>query len=1513
MGLDLSRLESPDGIGESLLWDADTLQRFLLYVKGDKEGSFRMTKWKLLEFTGADHLADVSSIFTLFEEGGETSVSSLKLAAGLVLFNRVVPMHFKVSKCLELFDWSGDGSLCFLDLLVMLQTCWKAVGALLPNAAVADISRDDWERLCREVMDGEAANIDSLQKGFKSSADVLAVLASLTPQDPQAATLAKERADAARKGQSPKKALDRAAQAAAALAAEAERFIGTPGAEGAQSRRSPSPELLKEARALSAGDDAAAVDSSSLTTTTKSAHARKSSPAEEPSLLGHNAASQGLTLQRGLGRALRAMQEQAEEAEQRWLEIGGATSSPSTGSFRVLERRWARAIGSELPTLPTMWTSRKSVAPFSTPASSYVMKLVLSDWAWLQHARALEEARFDTARVVAASAGNWATRSSEAMFAAADHLQRWMEIRQSQADDANALTASLEAELNEVEKNLIEAARTVAALTPTSERVVERLQRDVLRLEGAILYFDTIARRLRKAEQGVQEIAVQVGKARKLIGDVREEAFKHAEKLESLAAARRKYLEAAQVRKAILAVTRGGKQASPWAALQEQVQGLRAKARGEAGDAQEAELRGNSEAAKNDASALELAALRFRHIEGAVIAGRTMMRGGALRLEIFQHEAEDQLTSGARALATAAVLPRSSAAGALPDAAASTLRRKSADSIQQLYPWKRVLALEGIFGVLNGATKSGQGDHPVDGFTATLLEKATQRHFYMVSKEVTPAGDMQLGGPGITAASPDTGRRKDAAAFRSQPSMRSNPAEDAEKKDEEEEQEGKDAKGDKEEAGSAPAEEGEEEKEEEKEEEPSKSSVSAAMPSPPSGASAPAAVVEELDAETLAALRELRFEHRAWQVADMVVEALLQDGMPDYISSYFQTKLMQTAALLEARESELSVSAMRVAKSRKLCERLWDELLNRPGSLLPFQDGRPCSTVHSAYARARTALSEAYVLYFAPQLTHEAAGSQRLGATSSTEVPGFFSWQPQPNIPLNSLPQKPGPPKIAEDVDALGHAVTRRRRHAAQAVGLLHALKLISMMSGRRDSATKPGSGEQAGAQAARAAEAAQQDIKALGRCAQYSAEAHLLEALASQRMEAARTSMHQLLASVLQSAGDTGVGGALGYPPPAMRSPAQRVTEGTFSFTRAISEESHSPGAQDFTLEADNKAAELMEDCLLLEDVSAILELLIADPDLQGTSYEKVCRDLRQSCEEDLDPCGMGAMADSPAPVLPPITEWWGEEQGPLFLAQGQEPSAPCLELAELQWQALAAAALEGSCACAPTPPQELLNDYAAAFRIWALAQNRRLAVDAVAEKGWGCLIARQQLKMAELLVETTWRQELRKHQFGQLALLQKTTLQKAAEFVSPLEKSTSNYRYLVMEDFEGLEQSLKQEFQASLSIMSKHMLGEHKELLQSFGLHTAFMEGLIAGVADAQMSVQPLLQFGSLADRQFTQCETEVLQELQLSACSRGTRSRLAEDEKAVLESLGTLRGIERLRLLLHGPKKKTESSAF
>merc|ERR1719171_1967474 len=56
---------------------------------------------------GTEHLQQVTRLFAMFSEGGETSVSSLHLAMALLLCNRSVPIHFKVSKCLDFFDWSG--------------------------------------------------------------------------------------------------------------------------------------------------------------------------------------------------------------------------------------------------------------------------------------------------------------------------------------------------------------------------------------------------------------------------------------------------------------------------------------------------------------------------------------------------------------------------------------------------------------------------------------------------------------------------------------------------------------------------------------------------------------------------------------------------------------------------------------------------------------------------------------------------------------------------------------------------------------------------------------------------------------------------------------------------------------------------------------------------------------------------------------------------------------------------------------------------------------------------------------------------------------------------------------------------------------------------------------------------------------------------------------------------------------------------------------------------------------
>jgi len=186
MGADVSRVELPTG-WPFLSWDACVLGRFLHFIKDHDEGSFRISKWQLFEFVGPDHVQDISNIFAVFAETSDSSVSSLHLAAALLLCNRTVTVRFKIAECLSFFDWSDSGQLSFYDLVFLMQACARALSFCLP-VEVAGL--EILQGLCRRAIAKHAATVEALADWASGDKEVMTVLVRLTPQDGVAAEAA---------------------------------------------------------------------------------------------------------------------------------------------------------------------------------------------------------------------------------------------------------------------------------------------------------------------------------------------------------------------------------------------------------------------------------------------------------------------------------------------------------------------------------------------------------------------------------------------------------------------------------------------------------------------------------------------------------------------------------------------------------------------------------------------------------------------------------------------------------------------------------------------------------------------------------------------------------------------------------------------------------------------------------------------------------------------------------------------------------------------------------------------------------------------------------------------------------------------------------------------------------------------------------------------------------------------------------------------------------------------------
>lgn len=183
MGADVSQLEPPTG-WPFLTWDACVLGRFLHFIKDHDDGSFRISKWQLFEFVGPEHVQDISHIFSVFAENSVSTVSSLHLAAALLLCNRTVTVRFKIIECLSFFDWSDSGQLSFYDLVFLMQACARALSFCLPME-LADL--ESFQGLCKRAIAKHTATVKALTDWASEDKEVMTVLVRLTPDDGVAA------------------------------------------------------------------------------------------------------------------------------------------------------------------------------------------------------------------------------------------------------------------------------------------------------------------------------------------------------------------------------------------------------------------------------------------------------------------------------------------------------------------------------------------------------------------------------------------------------------------------------------------------------------------------------------------------------------------------------------------------------------------------------------------------------------------------------------------------------------------------------------------------------------------------------------------------------------------------------------------------------------------------------------------------------------------------------------------------------------------------------------------------------------------------------------------------------------------------------------------------------------------------------------------------------------------------------------------------------------------------------
>lgn len=616
MGLDLSRVEPPVAWPFSS-WDGSTLQSFVSFVRDGGDGSFRISKWHMLQFAGSEHLKDITDVFAVLEERDETAVSSLHLAVALLLCSQSVSVDFKISESLRLFDWSGDGTMTVSDFSFFLQVIAKALGKCVSGIPL-DIRQDEFNRLAEEAVGDGVATLVALAKWARQRGDVAGLLARLSPQDTAAA--GPEAAAASPRRPAAAAAVPRRPAETSPLQAVA-RAVGGDGSE-------PTPELA----AASASPRERPVEASIVNARVAAEPPLAQAPTRRDLAAG--------ALARHLQRALQELEAQVQAERLRQQLHGGA---PVLARSKALERQWAYALGASLPCAAgALWPPLGG-----EPLRGEVQRAALASWPHACHAACVERARFE---VVAAAAGLCGVRHGAAdrqrraaASAAAGRLAAWMASHAGiRSADAAAAREALLAELGSCELAALEATRGLyAARSMGSGAAVAGAHRlNVARLEGAVECAEGLLPG--KGCEPVQELLRQVQAAlvdaRRAEATAEESAHEAAKKLHEFQAAElsRSCLEAA------VAADK-----HPWPVLARRVQELRStSAFGECtagpGAGEEFGLLARS--------LVEVAELRLGRCEGPLLALRMLLGGLPVAQALMAHEAE-HLGSGSHAAA----------------------------------------------------------------------------------------------------------------------------------------------------------------------------------------------------------------------------------------------------------------------------------------------------------------------------------------------------------------------------------------------------------------------------------------------------------------------------------------------------------------------------------------------------------------------------------------------------------------------------------------------------------------------------------------------------------------------------------------------------------------------------------------------------------------------------------------------------------------------------------------------
>lgn len=1257
MGVEVSRLQPPaEYLGAAVHWDEVHVKKFIHFVKDDDQGSFRMTKWKLMEFTGSGRLHEIVQIYGAFEEPGQTSASSIMITVALLLMNQRVSVEFKVGECLAMFDWTGEGNLSFYGLLFMLQACIQALRKL----RALDLGREELgelgelealEAVCREVMGGGSdtqASVEDLSAKMQMSPRVCHLLACLSPRDADAASVM------ARTGPMP-------------LQSSASQGALVEDAGGAE--KVPS-ESERPTSALSA-------EPSSKQSVSKEGSTCES---EEPPLIKQIAAP-GLDMV-GVQQSLRS---QFDRAEQRKAQAYvGLVDIARDADSLIMEQCWARALGGSLPTLRTAWTAPRSAAPFGPRASPEVMGSVFADWLWLRRACIIEEGRFEMIRSSAAAFGvPQAIASAEVLAAmaasdpaAATALASWMSEQQGVEDTSRAQQV-LGDELTVVELRLIQEARGLAAASAKAGLELQNLRRDSMRLEGAVAYIDSISPADTDAESA--EMLALRGRVTTLQQQIASELKALAPQAKALADARQKFFTTHRVRAALRSALQGKTSLSSWAELGRQVQHLSVRSSsGIVVPFASVLAADDGDCARTALNMLEPSEKRWRHCEGALLAARSALCGGAIRYELYRHEASSQLDGGlAGAIASSyfrcnARVPGHEAHG-----------RKGGTAMQ---PWRRALVLESLSGAVGSAISRGSAEDPLIASTVQqLLDEAAGRHLQAPAAAAAGSlgGAFDASGGAVArqvAADPEEEEEDEADDV---------PAADAAEGDAKAAAEEDEVDLDDPPAGKAHAPQ-------------SSHKASSVMSSKFSGRKASSPVV----------LDDLRFECCAVEATAAVAQILLSDGMASGIVDCADNFAKKYAAELKELEASKAATQLRSSESREAVAAGYVECAQHASS--------DEVTLGEIASRINRALCDAYGDFFCAE-----PASAAFHWLPHATLPCV---QPHPVDPQPALPFTMGRAwrhEALSDQDPLGCLLGERQRHAAHAVGALRAVELLALAAVRWEAVCDaPEEVNDTTADAPESKDAEDMapqvpseppaplevpSIEAFARCAELLVEARMLGALASKRLALVECAMRQLVL------------------PPEQRAPECESASDVIQLAEGIIA-SHLQG------DATSALKDSVEDPRFENTVCARVAKILQKRLPCELAHVRCNIGGKRGSSVAASP------PTSQVPALPPIASWWELEPGPLF-AVGTPPCPQCEGLARLTWRSFggADAALPlallaehaGAFRAWVLAQHRRLAFSALAQGRWGclIAQQRWRCARLIAERSWRQELTRQQL----------------------------------------------------------------------------------------------------------------------------------------------------------------------------------------